>query len=86
MEKRVNRQKQPKLTDFHVRGETQKTTAGMAEEERLRMRAQCWLPYAVRMDFSSGFDGVYDSDRKYEKGDKCTERVWQAELQAPKTM
>ncbi len=85
--------KQLKLRDFHIRGETQKTTEGMAEEgasgggeaEDVGTNTVLAAIDSMREEFSSRFDGVMtviESTRK-EISD-CNERVSQVELRISK--
>lgn len=81
--------KQPKLTDFHARGETEKTPEVMAEEGasgRVRMTdegtsAVLAAINSMRTEFSSKFDGIITAIESVRKEiSDCTERVFQAEL------
>ncbi len=82
--------KQLKLRDFHIRGETQKNTEGMAEEgasgggeaEDVRTNTVLAAINSMRMEFSSRFDGVMTAIESMRKEiSDCTERASQAELQ-----
>lgn len=81
--------KQPKLTDYHACGETQKANEHMAEKvasgegELGGVKADTILAAisSMKTEFSStrtGFDGIMENMRK-EISD-CTERVSQAKL------
>lgn len=80
--------KQPKLTDFHVRGETQKTTEVMEDEGASGGEAEDGGTNAVlaainsmKAEFSSRFDGVMTALENVRKEvSDCAERVSQAEL------
>lgn len=81
--------KQPKLTDYRVRGETQKANEDMAEEVAsgegelggVKEDAILAAISSMKTEFSSRFDGIMAAieDMRKEISD-CTERVSQAEL------
>lgn len=81
--------KQPKLTDYRVRGETQKANEDMAEEVASRegelggVKEDAILAAisSMKTEFSLRFDGIMAAIEDMRKEiSNCTERVSQAEL------